>query len=571
MTQPETRGKVTISDARPQYVGSQGMLIHKRSIVHTRKRTAVTFAGIHSSMKTPCDEAAIRSGNSQVPCPQEARPWILAATILASSMAFIDSTVVNVAIPALQANLHASIVDVQWVVESYALFLSALILVGGVLGDRYGRRLLFLSGVMLFAAASIGCGLSANIRQLVIARSIQGIGAALLVPESLAIISASFDEKSRGKAIGTWSAFTAITTALGPVVGGWLIQHASWRWAFFINVPLAAAVFLIALRRIPETRSATVKRVDWLGAAIAIVGLGGIVNGFVESANLGWPHPVVLASLIVGSGCLIIFVFIEARVSAPMVPLELFSSSSFSGANLLTFFLYAALGIFFFIFPMSLIQVHGFSTTKAAAAALPMIALMSSLSRWSGGLVDRYGARIPLVIGPLIAAAGFALFAATPAGGSYWKTFFPGFVVLGLGMAITVAPLTTVVMTSVDQDHAGTASGINNAVARVAGVLAIAVFGVVMVASFSSHLDHSLANFPLPSGAVREIQTNETRLAALNLPTNLDRNTASAVRSAISHAFLAGFRLVMLVCTALAVASGVLASRLITSDNKSQG
>ena len=522
-------------------------------------------------MKTPCDEAAIRSGIVHAPCEKRAEPWILGATILASSMAFIDGTVVNVAIPALQTTFRASIVDVQWVVESYALFLSALILVGGVLGDRYGRRLVFLTGVTVFAAASAACGFSASIRQLVIARSIQGIGAALLVPGSLAIISASFDEGSRGKAIGTWSGFTAITTALGPVVGGWLIEHASWRWAFFINLPLAAAVFLISLRHMPETRSSSVKRVDWLGTLVAILGLGGVVTGFVESPNLGWSNPLVLASLIVGSACLIIFVFVEDRVNAPAVPLELFSSRSFSGANLLTFFLYSALGIFFFLFPMSLIQVHGFSTTKTAAAGLPMILLMSSLSRWSGGLVDRYGPRTPLVIGPLIAAAGFVIFAAVSAGGSYWKTFFPGFVILGLGMAITVAPLTTVVMSSVDQDHAGTASGINNAVARVAGVLAIAVFGVVMVASFSSHLNHILANFQLPAGVLREIQANETRLAALKMPAGLDENTAAAVRSAISRAFLIAFRLVMLICAGLAVASGVLAWRLIPSASQRQG
>lgn len=522
-------------------------------------------------MKTPCDETAIRSGSTDDPCRKEAQPWILVATILASSMAFIDSTVVNVAIPALQTNFHASIVDVQWVVESYALFLSALILVGGVLGDRYGRRLVFLAGVTLFAAASVACGFSANIRQLVIARSIQGIGAALLVPGSLAIISASFDEKSRGKAIGTWSGFTAITTALGPVVGGWLIEHASWRWAFFINVPLAAAVFLISVRHMPETRSASVRRVDWLGAAIAILGLGGVVNGFVDSANLGWSHPVVLASLIVGSVCLVIFVFVEARVSAPMVPLELFISRTFSGANLLTFFLYAALGIFFFVFPMSLIQVHGFSTTKAAAAGLPMILLMSSLSRWSGGLADRYGPRTPLVVGPLIAASGFAFFAAASLGGSYWKTFFPGFIVLGLGMAITVAPLTTVVMSSVDQDHAGTASGINNAVARVAGVLAIAVFGVVMVASFSSHLNHGLAKLPLPPDILRNIQASETKLAALNLPAGLDENTTATIKSGIASAFIAAFRLVMLICMGLAAASGVLAWRMISGESRGAG
>src|SRR6266700_2511505 len=519
-------------------------------------------------MKTPCDEAAIRSGNKGAPCGEKARTWILGATILASSMAFIDGTVVNVAIPALQTTFRASIVDVQWVVESYALFLSALILVGGVLGARYGRRLVFLTGVTVSAAASVACGLSASIRQLVIARSIQGIGAALLVPGSLAIISASFDEGSRGKAIGTWSGFTAITTALGPVVGGWLIEHASWRWAFFINLPLAATVFLISLRHMPETRSSSVNSVDWLGTLVAILGLGGVVTGFVESPNLGWSNPLVLASLIVGSASLIIFVFVEDRVNTPAVPLELFRSRSFSGANLLTFFLYSALGIFFFLFPMSLIQVHGFSTTKTAAAALPMILLMSSLSRWSGGLVDRYGARTPLVVGPLIAAAGFAIFAVVSAGGNYWKTFFPGFVILGLGMAITVAPLTTVVMSSVDQDHAGTASGINNAVARVAGVLAIAVFGVVIVASFNSHLNHSLANLSRPSYVLREIQANETTLAALRLPNGLDENMAAALRPAIARAFVAGSRLIMLICSGLAAASGVLAWRMIPSENK---
>jgi EmrB/QacA subfamily drug resistance transporter len=526
---------------------------------------------IHSSMKTPSEGLALNQRAAAGRRAEAAQPWILAATILASSMAFIDGTVVNVAIPALQAGLQANIVDVQWVVEAYALFLSALILVGGVLGDHYGRRRVFLAGLTLFAVASVVCGLSLSIRQLIIARSVQGVGAALLVPGSLAIISATFDEKSRGKAIGTWSGFTAITAALGPVAGGWLIQHASWRWAFFVNLPLAAAVFLISIRHMPETRSATVQRVDWLGAAAVIAGLGGVVNGFVESPNLGWSHPLVLASLIVGFACLILFVFIEMRVDAPMVPLALFRSAAFRGANLLTFCLYAALSIFFFVFPMSLIQIHGFSSTQAATAALPMILLMSSLSRWSGGLVDRYGARIPLVAGPLIAAAGFAVFASASVGGSYWKTFFPSFLILGLGMAITVAPLTTVVMSSVDQDHAGTASGINNAVSRVAGVLAIAVFGVILVTSFSSHLKQSLARIPLPPDKLQQIQASETRLAALTIPNDLDSSTVKALHSAIAYAFLAGLRLVTLICAGLAVVSGALAWRMIPGKHQRPG
>jgi len=514
-------------------------------------------------MKPPCDEAVVRSLNADVPCTAQAGRWILAATILGSSMAFIDGTVVNVALPALQASLHATVVGVQWVVESYGLFLGALILVGGSLGDLFGRRRMFLVGVGIFAAASIACGFASNIPELVSARSVQGVGAAFLVPGSLSIISACFDEQARGKAIGTWSGFTAITTAVGPVLGGWLIEHASWRWAFFINVPLAATVVTISLRHIPESRNTPARNVDWLGASVATVGLGGVVYGFIESVSLGWGHPLVLGSLIAGFAFLIGLAFVEARVSSPMVPLTLFESRSFSGANLLTLFLYAALGIFFFLFPMNLIQVQGYSPTATGAAALPLILLMFFLSRWSGGLITRYGPRGPLIAGPLIAATGFALFAVPGAGASYWKSFFPAFVVLGLGMAISVAPLTTVVMNSVGQDRAGAASGINNAVARVAGVLAIAILGIVMVKIFSSSLNRSLAGRLLPPGILQYIQSNEIKLAGLDLPSGLDSATTALIRASISHAFVFGFRTIMLICAGLTLASAAVASLMI--------
>jgi EmrB/QacA subfamily drug resistance transporter len=514
-------------------------------------------------MKPPCDEAVVRSGNADVPCSAQSGRWILAATILGTSMAFIDSTVVNVALPTLQANLHATVVGVQWVVESYALFLGALILLGGSLGDFSGRRLMFLVGVGLFAAASIACGSASNIQQLVIARSVQGIGAAFFVPGSLSIISACFDEKTRGRAIGTWSGFTAITTAAGPVLGGWLIQHASWRWIFFINVPLAAAVITISLRRIPESHNATAGQVDWLGALLATVGLGGVVFGFVESTSLGWRHPLVFGSLTAGFACLIGFVFTEARVSSPMIPLTLFASRVFSGANLLTLFLYAALGIFFFLFPMNLIQVQGFSTTATGAAALPLILLMFLLSRWSGGLVMRYGPRAPLVTGPLIATTGFVLFAVPGVGASYWIEFFPAFIVLGFGMAISVAPLTTVVMSSVGQDRAGTASGVNNAVARIAGVLAIAIIGIVMVMLFSSRLNRSLTDALLPPDILQYVRSNEIKLAGLDLPSGLDSNTKEVIRASMSNAFVFGFRTFMLICAGLSLGSAAVASLMI--------
>jgi len=514
-------------------------------------------------MKPPCDEGVIRSASAGAPCKAEVGPWVLAATVLGSSMAFLDSTVVNVALPALQTSLGATIVGVQWVVESYGLFLGALILVGGALGDLFGRRLMFLAGVGIFATASAGCGFASNIQQLLIARSVQGIGAAFLVPGSLSIISASFDEETRGQAIGTWSGFTAITTAVGPVLGGWLIEHASWRWAFFINVPVAAAVIAISLWHIPESRSVAAGRVDWLGAILAAVGLGGVVNGFIASVSRGWAHPLVFGSLIAGFVCLIVFFFVEARVASPMVPVALFQSRSFSGANLVILFLYAALGIFFFLFPLNLIQVQGYSATATGAAALPVIMLVFFLSRWSGGLVARYGAKSPLTIGPLIAAVGFFLFALPSVGGGYWSTFFPAFVVLGLGMAVSVAPLTTVVMGSVNQDRAGAASGINNAVARVASVLAVAVFGIVMMRAFRSQLNDSLANLTIPPSILHAIQSNEIKLAGLQLPPGVNAAMGAVIRTSVSQAFVFGFRLVMFICAGLSVASAAIAWLMI--------
>jgi len=514
-------------------------------------------------MKTPCDEAAILSRPAIAPCHPESGPWILAAAILGTSMAFIDSTVVNVALPALQSSLNATVIDAQWVVESYGLFLGALILAGGSVGDLLGRRRIFVAGVAVFAVASAWCGLAPNIHQLVMARAVQGVGAAFLVPGSLAIISASFDEAERGRAIGTWSGSTAITTAIGPVLGGWLIQHASWRWAFFINLPLAAAAVAISLRHVPESKSTAAKGVDWLGAVIVTIGLGGLVFALVESAPLSWSNRLVFGTMIFGTACLLIFPFVEARVAAPMVPLELFRSRSFSGANLLTLFLYAAIGIFFFLFPLDLIQVQGYSPTAAGAAALPAILLLFLLSRWSGGLVARYGPRLPLIVGPLITATGFVLVAIPGVGGSYWSTFFPAFVVLGFGMAVSVAPLTTVVMNAVDQDRAGTASGINNAVARVAGLLAIAVLGSLMVRAFSARLDRDLARLPIPPAIMTNLESNYIQLAALEIPASLDSRTFAEAKASIDDAFVYGFRLVMLLCAGLSVASAAQAWLLI--------
>jgi len=492
---------------------------------------------------------------------------VLVATILASSMAFIDGTVVNVALPALQANLNATIVDVQWVIEAYSLLLAALLLVGGSLGDHYGRRRVFLAGVALFAVASAWCGLAANIGQLIVARAAQGLGAALLVPGSLAIISSSFPVNERGRAIGTWSGFSAITTAIGPVMGGWLIEHVSWRAVFFINVPIALLVILISLRSVPESSDKESAGLDWLGAIVGALGLGALVYGLIESSRLGFDDRSVLVALVAAAVLLGLFLMIETRVSNPMLPLALFRSRTFTGANLLTFLLYGALGGTLFFLPLNLIQVQHYSATAAGAVFLPFVLIIFLLSRWAGGLVESYGPKIPLVVGPLIAALGFALFMLPGANAGYWQNFFPAVVVLGTGMAVSVAPLTTTVMNSITENRVGIASGVNNAVSRAAGLLAIAVLGIVMLHVFSRALDRRLADGKLPASMLQALQAQRTKLAAIALPEDADSATRTLMRHAIDESFVSGFRVVMVVGTALALASAGVALTLIGRSN----
>jgi EmrB/QacA subfamily drug resistance transporter len=504
------------------------------------------------AVKLPCDEAAILSGWCASREATNGR-WVLAAVILGSSMAFIDGTVVNVALPALQTSLHATVSQVQWVVESYALLLSALLLLGGSLGDLYGRVKVFVFGVVLFAIASVFCGFAPTISWLIFARAAQGAGAALLVPGSLALLSASFPDNERGRAIGTWSGFTAMTAALGPVLGGWLVEHASWRWVFFINVPIALVVVCIALFRVPESRNEMMTRkLDWPGAILATIGLGAITFALIEAPQGGLM--IELAAL-AGLAALGGFLLVEAHSSSPMVSLALFRSRNFTAANLLTFFLYAALGGILFFLPLDLIQVQHYSATAAGAALLPFILLVFVLSRWSGGLIARFGPRLPLTVGPLIAAAGFALFIRADSGGTYWTSFFPAVAVLGLGMAVSVAPLTTTVMTAVPRNEAGAASGVNNAVSRAAGLVAVAVFGLMMLAGFNRALDRRLDTLAISGEERRQVDQQRPKLAAA-------KTNDARVQRAIAESFLAGYHIILLTAVGLALVSGLSAFAL---------
>ncbi|MFN2577689.1 MAG: MFS transporter [Pyrinomonadaceae bacterium] len=524
-------------------------------------------------LRSPCDESVINTRKAATSrCGQAQRRWTLAATILGSSMVFIDGTVVNVALPALQTKLNATATDVQWVVEAYTLFLAALLLFGGSLGDRFGRKKIYAIGIALFTLASVWCGIAPDIYQLIIARAAQGVGGALLVPGSLAIISATFSEADRGQAIGTWSGATAITTALGPLLGGWLIEHVSWRAVFFLNVPLALAVFALVILFVPESRDEEdAGRLDLIGAALATLSLGGVVFGVIESSRLGFQNPVVLGTLIGGALLALVFVFVEARLRSPMMPLTLFRSRDFAGANLLTLFLYAALAGTLFFLPLNLIQVQKYSATAAGAATLPFILLMFGLSRWSGGLVKRYGSRLPLVVGPIIAAVGFALFIRPGVGGSYLTGFLPAIVVLGLGMAISVAPLTTTVMNSVRESRAGIASGINNAVSRAAGLLSIAVLGLIMFHAFNSCLDRRLNQIGVTSQVRQVLNDQRMKLAAADVPGSIDEGTRANIKQAIDECFVSGFRRVMLCGAALAFASSLMAWLLIRSRKAAIG
>jgi EmrB/QacA subfamily drug resistance transporter len=515
---------------------------------------------------SPCDEGAIRSVRDTATCRDQQKRWVLAVTILASTMAYVDESVVNVALPAIETDLGTSVVVIQWLVNAYTLSLSALVLIGGAAGDHFGRRFIFVTGTVIFAAASLWCGLSGSTAQLIAARVAQGAGAALLIPCSLAIIGASFSEAERGKAIGTWAGFSAISAAIGPLLGGVIVDHLSWRWIFLINPFIALATIWIALRHVPESRDPEADAsLDWLGALLALAGLASLVFGLMALPERGLRNGLVIATLLAGLLLLTAFVWAEGRSLAPMMPLGLFRSRTFSGINLLTLLLYAALGGAFFFLPYLLIQVHGYSATLAGAVFLPFTVIMAVLSRWAGGLLDRFGARLPLIIGPAIAAGGFLLLALPGATGSYAMTFLLPMLVLGLGMVVTVAPLTTAVINAVQVRQAGIAAGINNAVASLANLLAVAILGAIALGAYNRALDHQLAAQPLPPVVTQVIAGARGKFVAdaASAAQGDDRRRAEA---AIQESLTDSIRVVMLLAAALALAGAACAAMTIPPE-----
>ena len=402
--------------------------------------------------------------------------WILLATVLGSGMAFLDGTIVNVALPAIAEDLGGGLAGQQWVADSYLVTLGALILLGGSLGDLYGRRSVFVIGVAGFAITSLICGIAPSIETLIIARGLQGVAAALLTPGSLAIIQSSFAPEDRSRAIGAWSGLSGVSTALGPFIGGYLVDHVSWRWAFFINLPLAVVVILVTLRHVPESRDPeSTKTPDVTGAMTVALALAGILYALIEGPSKGWDDRSVILAAVIGVASLIAFLVVQVKSSHPMVPLGIFRSRQFSGANMTTLLVYGALGGAFLLIVLELQQVMGYSALEAGTALLPITLLLLFGSSQAGALAQRVGPRLPMTLGPLIAGLGLFLFARVGPGETYLATVLPAAIIFGIGLTLTVAPLTSAVLAAVKVRHAGIASGINNAVARIAGLLAIAL------------------------------------------------------------------------------------------------
>jgi EmrB/QacA subfamily drug resistance transporter len=472
--------------------------------------------------------------------------WVLLATIVGSSLAFIDGSVVTLALPAIQRAFRASAGDVAWIVELYTLVLASLMLLGGALADRYGRKRIFTSGALLFALGSIACAFAWSIPTIFAARVLQGLGGMLVVPASLAILGDHFSGNARGRAIATWSAFSALTSTLGPMLGGVLIDSLGWRAVFWINVPLVAIVLYATFRHVAESRDERAPKVlDIGGALLATLGLGGVTYALILASSIGWKAIAVGVALAGGVLLLALFVRRERQIAAPLIPPGIFASRTFGTINLATLLLYASLSAIFYELPFVMIQAHGYSALQTALATLPMLVCLVLLARVGTAIAQRIGTRRVLTIGPSLVAGGYVLLALLAPERDYATAFFPGMLLVGLGMGITVAPLTTAVVESADPREVGVASGINNAVSRIAGLLAIAGLTILVSSLYNASLDRSLDALHAAPPLRAQANAQRDRLGGA-------RFTDRALQHASNAAFEEGFRGVAFACAILA-------------------
>jgi EmrB/QacA subfamily drug resistance transporter len=492
---------------------------------------------------------------------ERAKRLTLVASILGSAIVFVDGTVVNVALPAIRSDLHSGLATQQWVIEAYLLMLGSLILIGGSLSDLYGRRRVFTIGVAAFGVTSIVCAVAPNAELLIAARALQGGAGALLVPSTLAVIVDTFDENERGAAIGSWTAWGGVAGLVGPFLGGVLIQVWSWRLVFAISlVPVVVTLYLIR-RYVPEHLDRTVHRhVDLPGAVLCALGLAGVVLALIEQPTHGWGDALVLLPLLAGLACLGLFVAQERRSPDPMLPLSLFRRRNFAVGNLATLSIYAGIGAATFFLPVYLQQIAGYTPIAAGLSLLPVTLAVFLLSRRFGALADRLGPRPFMAIGPVVAGAGLMLLIRLGLHAPYATTVFPAMLVFGLGLSITVAPLTAAVLAGVDEEHAGIASGVNNAVARVASLLAIGAVGAVVSAQFGSTLDSSLADKPLSPAATAAVHQAKSRPIALDSARRLHGPERAIVTRAAEHASVDAFRAGILGAALLAILGGLVSA-----------
>jgi len=490
--------------------------------------------------------------------------WIMVSTILASAMAFIDGTALNVVLPALQHSLNASGSDLFWILNAYLLMLASLILIGGAMGDRLGRKRVFMLGIAIFICGSAACGFAANVFSLVVFRLLQGVGGALMIPGSLSLISSSIDEKQKGKAIGTWSAFTTVVTMGGPILGGALADAGLWRYIFFINIPIGIIALLMLAFRVQEIKDEDnhAQRLDFPGAITIVLALAALTFGFLRIPDLGINHPQSYGPLLAGLLLFSLFIYIELKSKSPMMPLTLFANATFSGANLLTFFLYAGLGAGILFLSLNVVQVQGYSQLQSGLTFLPFTLLMIAIARFAGKLADKYGPRLFLIAGPAIAGAGLLVLSfvgQTHGPVEYFTTFFPGIFVFGLGMSFTVVPLTTAVMSSVSDHLSGTASGINNAVTRIASVFANAIFGALAVLIFSSTLNTEIKNIPLHPAVQIAVLKEAGNLGNARPPQGIAKAVSAKIEKAYHNSFIHAYAVIMRISAILAFLGALMA------------